>query len=105
MVESLGLRDRKAHGYVQLNPKLSTLNNFRTPPPAAPPLSALHAAEEDIATHPTFGSYRMHITRRGGGHRYVCNFIGLDSTHRLSHSENNLHLGKNILSLRTDMNY
>ena len=37
--------------YAQLNHKLSTLNHFRTPPPAAPPLSALRAAEEDIATY------------------------------------------------------
>ena len=33
--------DWETHGYVQLNHKLSTLNHFRTPPPAAPPLSAL----------------------------------------------------------------
>ena len=32
------MRDWKTHGYVQLNSKLSTLNRFQTPPPAAPPL-------------------------------------------------------------------
>ena len=31
--------------YAQLNHKLSTLNHFRTPPPAAPPLSALYARQ------------------------------------------------------------
>ena len=33
--------------------QLRNFNSFRTPPPAAPPLSALCAAEEDIARLPT----------------------------------------------------
>ena len=44
--------DWETYSYAQLNHKLSTLNRFRTPPPAAPPLSALCAAEENIATFP-----------------------------------------------------
>ena len=32
--------------------KSGDVDSFRTPPPAAPPLSALCAAEEDIATYP-----------------------------------------------------
>ena len=42
----------ETHGYARLNSKLSTLNHYRTPPPAAPPLSALRAAEEDITRLP-----------------------------------------------------
>ena len=56
------MRDRKTHGYVQLNPKLSTINRYRTPPPAAPPLSAL--------------------SRGRGGHCYVSTFNSTPHSHR-----------------------
>ena len=38
---------------LKVTEQLRNLNSFRTPPPAAPPLSALCAAEEDIARLPT----------------------------------------------------
>ena len=47
---------------VQLNLKLSTIDHYRTPPPAAPPLSALRAAEEDIAWLPNFTIFKLFPT-------------------------------------------
>ena len=55
--------DWETHGYLQLNPKLSILNRFRTPPPAASPLTALRAAEEDIAMSPNLAIQLLYLLR------------------------------------------